>query len=152
MIIKNIIDDLFTFPIVMVDGENEEQKKEEKERKKGLGIHDDDEEEYDIIYGEACYPYYDFRGFEDRWLPTQRSLEKAIEGKFDSCLVRFDNSGSYLVPLSKEKFLRQISSFIKKREDDKVEELKTGHLLPFNIGGEITSITRTTTSDNEREE
>ena len=107
-----IIDDLFIFPIVMVDGEEEERKEKENDL---LGTKKE-EKDYDIVYGEAAYPYYDFRGFEDRWLPTQRSLERALRSKFDACVVRFDNVGQFLVPMSKEKFRDMFSSFVESRE------------------------------------
>lgn len=100
-------DNLFTFPIVMVDGENEER----KEKESNLFPGQEKEIEYDIVYGEASYPYYDFVGFEDRWLPTQRSLQRALKQKFDACIVRFENIGQFLVPMSKEKFGAMITQF-----------------------------------------
>ena len=104
-------EDLFTFPIVMVDGENEERKEKEK------NLYGEQEgPEYDIVYGEAAYPYYDFVGFEDRWLPTQRSLQRALKQKFDACIVRFQNIGQFLVPMSKDKFRETIEAFAEERE------------------------------------
>lgn len=108
-----ITDDLFTFPIVMVDGENEER----KERENNLfGQTEAEEPEYDIVYGEASYPYYDFKGCEDRWLPTKRSLQKALKQKFDACIVRFVDAGQFLVPMSKEKFRETWEEFAQPRE------------------------------------
>ena len=104
-------DDLFTFPIVMVDGENEER----KEKQQNL-YGEIEGPEYDIVYGEAAYPYYDFIGFEDRWLPTQRSLQRALKQKFDACIVRFQNIGQFLVPMNKDKFLESIKAFTEERE------------------------------------
>ena len=117
-------DDLFTFPIVMVDGENEEKKEKEQERFGDLiPGKEKDPIEYDIVYGEASYPYFDFVGFEDRWLPTQRSLHRALKQKFDACIVRFANIGQFLVPMTKEKFKEMINEFAQTRE--KGEEEKT---------------------------
>lgn len=107
-----ILDDLYTFPIVMVDGENEER----KERESSILGNTDSEPEYDIVYGEASYPYYDFIGIEDRWLPTQRSLSRALKSKFDACMVRFSNVGQLLVPMNKEKFMSEIQQFSMERE------------------------------------
>ena len=110
---RKITEDLFTFPIVMVDGENEERKERENDI---LGSRQEpDEVEYDIVYGEASYPYYHFVGFEDRWLPTQRSLARALKQKFDACIVRFDNIGQFLVPMSKDKFAEQLELFAETR-------------------------------------
>lgn len=110
-----LIDDLFTFPIVMVDGENEERKEKDSQRF-GTIPGQEDEVEYDIVYGEASYPYYNFIGFEDRWLPTQRSLRKALKQRFDACIVRFINVGQLLVPMNKETFRTRIVEFAEKRE------------------------------------
>lgn len=115
-----ITDDLFTFPIVMVDGENEERKEKENDLLGSIpGA--EKEVEYDIVYGEASYPYYDFKGFEDRWLPTQRSLQRALKQKFDACIVRFDGIGQFLVPMSKEKFKESYDLFVAEREKPLLE-------------------------------
>ena len=114
---KKITEDLFTFPIVMVDGENEEQKEKEQERFGNISSTEKEPVEYDIVYGEASYPYYYFMGFEDRWLPTQKSLQRALRKKFDACIVRFENVGQFLVPLSKEKFKETIEEFSSQREE-----------------------------------
>lgn len=124
-------EDLFTFPIVMVDGENEEKKEEEKKRF-GSIPGQEDSVEYDIIYGEASYPYFDFIGFEDRWLPTQRSLQRALKQKFDACIVRFDNAGQFLVPMSKEKFREKINEFSTERKKEVKEEPKNTILITIN--------------------
>ena len=58
-----MIKELFKFPIVMIDGDNEEKKLEENE------LTGRKESDYDMIFGEAEYPYFDFVGIEDRWLP-----------------------------------------------------------------------------------
>lgn len=122
------LDDLFTFPIVMVDGENEERKERENDILGSVG--NDKETEYDIVYGEAAYPYYDFRGFEDRWLPTQRSLARALKQKFDACIVRFDTIGQFLVPMSKEKFKEMYSIFVETKEKQE-EEKKNVTIVNF---------------------
>jgi len=116
----------------MVDGENEEKKEEEKKRFGEILGQGDDSYEYDIIYGEASYPYFDFIGFEDRWLPTQRSLQRALKQKFDACIVRFDNAGQFLVPMSKEKFKQKIDEFSVERKKDVKEEPKNTILITIN--------------------
>jgi len=104
-----MIDELFTFPIVMIDGDNEERK---MKNKPDLGIPSEDaEEEYDMVFGEAEYPYWDFIGIEDRWLPSTDSFNKAIDGKFEACIVRFLHAGQLLVPWSKKKFKAELSKF-----------------------------------------
>jgi hypothetical protein len=116
-----MLDELFKFPIVMVDGENEERKRIKKEEEsdrmalpKSL-----EADEYDLIYGEAEYPYLDFIGFEDRWLPSTDSFDNALRGKFDACMVKFVNTPQLLVPWSRKKFKDELSKFI-----DKVESLR----------------------------
>jgi len=117
------IDDLFNFPIVMVDGENEERKEKDKSRYGDIPGKEDDTPEYDIVYGEATYPYYQFLGAEDRWLPTQRSLKRALSQRFDACIVRFLHVGQLLVPMTKEKFLTSIREFAYIRENNTIKTL-----------------------------
>lgn len=100
-----MLDDLFVFPIVMVDGDSEE-------RKGKLGI---DEDEVDMIIGEAECPYDDFISVADRWLPTEESVQNAQSGKFDACYVVFDGCGGYVCPWSKTKFKRNLKAFIETR-------------------------------------
>lgn len=94
---------LFKFPIVMVDGDSEEKKHR-------LDLPNDDGS-LDLIYGEAEIPYHDFVGVVDRWLPTRDSLERALDRDFDACFVNFGAAGSFLVPWSKEKFKREFKKF-----------------------------------------
>lgn len=117
-----MLKDLFEFPTIMVDGENEERKQAEQER---LAL-DDKEKEYDIVEGKAEYPYFDFIGIEDRWLPTQESLDRALRGKFDACIVKFTNIPQLLVPWTRSKFKREMQKFIDEREktEEKEEVLK----------------------------
>ncbi len=119
---KKLTEDLFTFPIVMVDAENEERKEKDEDRFGDISGKEKESAEYDIIYGEASYPYFEFAGCEDRWLPTRRSLQRALKQKFDACIVRFNNAGQFLVPMNKEKFTEAINVFAEKREKDTTEE------------------------------
>lgn len=114
-----MIDELFTFPIVMIDGDNEERKIKNKEQDELLGLKKDDEEDeedYDIVFGEAEYPYWDFIGVEDRWLPSKESLEHALHGKFEACIVKFLHIGQLLVPWSKSKFKKELKKFAESYE------------------------------------
>ena len=128
-----MLDELFTFPTVMIDGDNEERK---MRGKPDLGLNiNNEEEEYDIVFGEAEYPYWDFIGAEDRWLPTTDSFKKALAGKFDACIVRFLHAGQILVPWSKKKFKAELAKFSKAYEDahprqEKKAELKIMTLTP----------------------
>lgn len=99
-----MLDTLFKFPIVMVDGDNEEKK-----HKLGLP----NEEEVDMITGEAECPYYDLISITDRWLPTEDSVHNAMSGKFDACYVVFGASGSFVVPWNKERFKSEYRKFLK---------------------------------------
>ena len=98
-----MLKDLFVFPIIMVDGDNEE-------RKDILGLSND--AKLDVITGEAECPYYDFISVCDRWLPTDESFDNAMNGKFDACGVNFQQSGTFIVPWNKERFKRELSKFI----------------------------------------
>lgn len=121
-----MLQDLFTFPIVMIDGDNEERK---MRNKPDLGIPMEDENQnYDIVYGEAEYPYFDFIGIEDRWLPTDESFKKALKGRFDACIVRFVNVGQLLVPWSKKRFKEKIEEFAKKYEEENPKEDVSKHI------------------------
>ncbi len=113
----SILDDLFTFPIIMVDGEKEEQKEKASEM---LALSNDNS--VDIIEGQAECPYDDFLSISDRWLPTDDSYNRALnEGIFDACQVTFSQSGSYVVPWNKERFKKKLQEFI----DSKVKVKKT---------------------------
>lgn len=105
-----MLDELFTFPIVMIDGDNEERKMRNKPDL-GLPNVEQEEEEYDMVYGEAEYPYWDFIGIEDRWLPSTESFQKALDGRFEGCIVRFLHAGQLLVPWSKKKFKLELAKF-----------------------------------------
>lgn len=128
-------ENLFVFPIALVDGENEEKK---RERNKSLAL--DESEEVDIVIGEAEVPYYDFISVTDRWLPSQRSLDKALNGKFDACYVVFANSGGFVVPWNKQKFKEKLKEFISKLPESDVKATEIGiedavKLFRIDIGG-----------------
>lgn len=93
----------------MVDGNKEEEKEREMQR---LAL-DTNPREMDIIVGEAECPYTDFVSISDRWLPSNEdSFQNALGGKFDACSVYFFQSGTYLVPWTKNKFKRELKKFI----------------------------------------
>lgn len=118
-----MLDEFFTFPIVMIDGENEERKLRESTKYGDIpNANPTEEQEYDMVYGEAEYPYWDFIGIEDRWLPSKESFDKALVGNFEACIVRFVNVGQLLVPWSKRKFKRELMKFA---EDYEVKFPKT---------------------------
>ena len=132
-----MLDELFTFPIVMIDGDNEERKVERKLKNRELLNNNDDElGDYDIVFGEAEYPYYDFIGVEDRWLPRDESFQKAMDGKFEACIVRFLHAGQLLVPWSKKKFKAELTKFSEQyetkypKESPKKAELRILTLTP----------------------
>lgn len=102
--------ELFKFPIVMIDGEKEEEKDKQNEI---LSL--DDKTDPELIFGQAEVPYWDFLSIKDRWLPTQASYDRAlIEGKFDACQIEFDKCGSYMSPIPKEEFKKRLENFISK--------------------------------------
>lgn len=103
-----MLEELFRFPVVVIDGDNEERK---EKRKLDMNLPSDNDEEFDLIFGEAEYPYWDFIGIEDRWLPSTASFEKAMDGKFEACVVRFANVGQLLVPWSRKKFKSELLKF-----------------------------------------
>lgn len=102
-----MLENLFAFPIVMVDGE-EEERKEEQSRILDLPNFD---EEVEVFVGEAELPYYDFLGAVDRWGPSKESKERARAGEFDHCMVMFHNAGTFMVPWSKKKFKQKLQEF-----------------------------------------
>jgi hypothetical protein len=111
-----MLDALFTFPVVNIDGDNEERKLKENDL---LG---DNDLPYDMVFGEAEYPYWDFIGIEDRWLPTTESFNKALDGKFEACMVRFVHAGQLLVPWTRKKFKTEIANFAKEFEESNPQE------------------------------
>jgi hypothetical protein len=106
-----MLEEFFKFPIVMIDGDNEERKVKDKQRFGDLPQAGEESEEYDMVFGEAEYPYWDFIGIEDRWLPSKESLQKALDNRFEACIVRFANVGQLLVPWTKKKFKAEILKF-----------------------------------------
>lgn len=104
-----MLENLFKFPIIMVDGNKEEEKEREMQR---LAL-DSGPREMDIIVGEAECPYTDFVSVSDRWLPSnEESFQNALKGKFDACSVYFFQSGTFLVPWTKSKFKEKLKKFI----------------------------------------
>ena len=101
-----MLDSLFKFPIVNVDGLNEEKKAIQAEK---MNLY---EQEVDMVIGEAECPYYDFLSISDRWLPTKESFQNALEGNFDACYVLFNSSGSFIVPWNKEIFKTELKKFM----------------------------------------
>lgn len=104
-----MLDILFKFPILMLDGKIEERKSRKSEL---YGTEEDSE--LDIIEGEAEVPYIDFLSIQDRWIPNPQSWEKARKGHFEACFVTFSGSGSFIVPWTKEKFKKELRKFIEK--------------------------------------
>lgn len=104
-----MLDILFKFPILMLDG-NMEQKKSKKADLYG----DDTVDDLDIIEGEAEVPYIDFLSIQDRWIPNPESWEKARNGQFEACFVTFSGSGSFIVPWTKDKFKKELRKFVDK--------------------------------------
>jgi len=146
-----MLEHLFKFPIVMVDGNREEQKDRQNEL---LAI--DSREEPEVIRGEAECPYYDFISVADRWLPSDRSFSKAMDGRFDACSVIFLHSGTYVVPWSKEKFKEEISKFAEKaKKEEKDENMKVLKIsreeLMANFGGAL-QLTKSNKDDLDEEE
>lgn len=101
------LDNLFSFPIIMIDGDVEDQK---REIAKNRAMEEDFQVE--IIEGTAECPYYDFLSISDHWLPTKESYALALMGKFEACFVKFSNSGSYLVPWPKNFFKKKYKMFV----------------------------------------
>lgn len=106
-----MLEQLFKFPIVMVDGDNEERKIREKDRFGALPTDPQEQGDYDMVFGEAEYPYWDLIGVEDRWLPSRESFSKAMNGQFEGCIVRFVNVGQLLCPWTKKKFKAALLKF-----------------------------------------
>lgn len=104
-----MLEKLFKFPVIVLDGDKEEKKHERIER---LGLPSEDEEPVRIITAEIEVPYFDFVSVMDRWLPTDDSYEKALNGEFDACWVVFLHSGGFLVPWNKSKFKREYKKFV----------------------------------------
>lgn len=122
------IEKLFKFPILMIDTEGEER------RKRLSSSYEDSDPE--IIYGEAEYPYYDFVGIEDRWIPKSDSLENAKIGEFDACVVKFNNVAPMLVAWSKDKFKKEYIKFVEKiKEKELAEEgdYKVSYIAPDKL-------------------
>lgn len=132
-----MLDELFTFPIIMIDGENEERKYRDRQKFSELtNSSDEDEQDYDMVLGQASYPYFDFIGLEDRWIPGTESLERAMQGDFEACAVRFLHAGQLLVPWTKEKFKDEIRKFAENydllhpQKSGKVPEVKVITITP----------------------
>lgn len=117
-----MLNTLFKFPIIMVDGEHEEKKAK---------IMDD--AEMDIIEGTAECPFTDFLGLSDAWYPDEESFKQALENKkFNACRVHFSQCGSYTVPWTRAKFKKELQSFIDNYEKNNPRE-KESFMIPIEI-------------------
>ncbi len=110
-----MLKNLFAFPIVMIDGDEENEKTKLMEE---LAL--DSREELSVIHGEAELPYFDFMGITDRWIPTEASRDNAKKGNFDHCMVLFQNAGTYICPWPKAEFKKRIEVFAKTVDPPKV--------------------------------
>jgi hypothetical protein len=98
-----ILDELFKFPIIMTDRDNEEKK----------GTLYNNGGSADMVIGEAEYPYFGLVGLSDRWKLDEESFTRALEdGKFNACYATFNNVGTFLVPWTKEKFKTEYRKFV----------------------------------------
>lgn len=137
-----ILDKLFRFPIILVNVENKGAL--DKEREINLGLSSSNEE-LDILRGFAEYPYYDFVGIEDRWMPNEKSLTDARDEEFDACAVKFANLPQLLVPWTKQRFKTELSEFIeyvRKRERDEQTSSQNLRVITQEQAKKIESILR----------
>ena len=142
------LDKLFSFPMVLVHAEDEDMNS-----RLGLPSNSNDEDKYEIIEGEAEYPYYDFVGIEDRWLPGRRYLDEARSGSFTGCAVKFANVPQILCPLPKEEFKKRLGDFIEninikiKQEDQK--SISTMRLLSADEAKKIAQVLKGDEDSND---
>lgn len=98
-----ILDELFSFPIVITDRKNEEAK----------DLYGSKDMEIDIVIADAEFPYYSLVGISDKWMPDEKSFHRALEdSKFNACLVTIANVGTFLCPWNKEKFKKHYREFV----------------------------------------
>lgn len=101
-----ILDEMFKFPCVMVDGDNEQTKK-------NLFSGMTNQPELDIVIGEVECPYFMLIGLKDAWMPSNESFQRAMNDReFEACIATFANLGQTLVPWSKEKFKKEYRKFV----------------------------------------
>lgn len=126
----------------MVDGDNED-------RKQSLAL--PGENEVDIIIGEADCPYYDFISVSDRWLPTEESFRKALDGEFEACYVVFSISGSYVVPWNKKKFKRELAKFTKSQPTNNISSTESATSIRKISKKELMMLAENMPNDDEDE-
>lgn len=146
-----MLEHLFKFPIAMVDGNREEEKERQGQI---LAIETDPP---DVIMGEAECPYYDFISVADRWLPSDKSFNRALDGKFDACSVIFQNSGTFVVPWSRAKFKEELTKFaesVKKEEKDETMKVLKISREDFmrNLGATLQLSASPKTEENDGED
>lgn len=96
-------DNFFKFPIILVDVDHEERKLTE-------GRTDQD---VDYIMGEGEVLYSDpVIRLMDMWLPTQKGVNKALDGRFTACEVTFADAGGFRVPWTKSRWKKEHSDFV----------------------------------------
>ena len=113
-----MLENLFVFPIVMIDGDE----MQEKDKLNAL-LNKDDDDDLEAIHGEAEVPYFDLVGLVDKWGPNRESKERARRGVFDHCMVIFQTAGIYLSPMSKREFKKKFEEFADKRVKDDAEKI-----------------------------
>ena len=116
---------------------------QDEEKNKNL-FPSEEEEELDTLNGEAEYPYYDFIGIEDRWLPENDGLERARGSDFNACAVKFANIPQLLVPWSRQEFKKNLRDFIEdlaeKKRKERAESVSLVQHLNPEMSEKITSI------------
>lgn len=145
---EEYLNDLFKFPIVMADGGIEQRKEMQKEK---LNLPNQEDDEMDIVIGEAEYPYNLFVGISDRWLPKKESFREAQESLvFDACYVTFSGIGSFIVPWKKAKFKKEFTTFVRALQK-RIKEKKNKEKVQ-NTGGELLTIPIMIIPEDEKDE
>lgn len=106
--INKMLENLFTFEVLVLDLLNEKRKSEID----NLLPDNIAPSDIELVVIKAEYPYEEFRSVEDAWIPNPEGFEEASKGIFNACLVRFKDADPMLVPWTRSVFKKRLKDFI----------------------------------------
>lgn len=130
-----MLDELFKFPIILIDEEEEEKRKKDADLE-GTPY------EAEAIYSFTEQPYFKFESIIYKWLPTQESKDKAREGIFEASIVDFGDS-RFLVPMTKDEFKKKFKTFCDKMEKKEQPLPERSMLLTFESDEQLLEFKKT---------
>lgn len=118
-------DEWFKFPIIVVNREWEELERERKEK-----VGEEITVDLDYVIGECEVPFWDeLLHLYDVFRPSEKSFNRARDGKFNACSVSFKMAGEYTIPWTKAQFKEEYSKFLETiKEEQEIVQIPLSDL------------------------